>query len=198
MTETQTLRDLTKIAIIDLDGVIADTTVRFSVADGTGFPKRGDGADKYWAVAFDPQLVRQDEVIEGAKAALEMLRSEGWHIVILTSRPVNLYPDTLDWLNQHDLLRSRDDLILKPNACRWQKTVYWKADMVAVLTQTAHECLVVDDEDENLDTITNHRQLNWRIQNRGFKLKVCWSLSKAVVPATPEPEQETEPEDEPF
>jgi ribonucleotide monophosphatase NagD (HAD superfamily) len=72
---------MTSLAIIDLDGVIAENTERFARAT-----KPSGGID--WSVAFDPTLVVLDTLIAGADQAVTRLENKhGYAVIFLTSRP---------------------------------------------------------------------------------------------------------------
>jgi hypothetical protein len=163
-----------KLAIIDLDGVIADNTKRMEVAetkrefyrqhlgdclpDAMANPINHASVQKgfdnllenlYWQTAFNPELVRFDVLIEGADEALYHVEEElGYHIVFLTSRIEGMRLATLIWLTEHleDVVQSYD-LVMKDTAFQYTKTPVWKAGMVQTLASLygADDLLVVDD-----------------------------------------------------
>lgn len=133
------------IAIIDLDGVVANNTERFARASTNG---RID-----WKVAFDPALVPLDTLIEGADLAVKRLEQQHYTIVFLTSRPEKMREATETWLAQHDL--DGYELIMKSLDMQFVKTVRWKADEVQAISQLrmADTILFVDDEEANREAV---------------------------------------------
>ncbi len=130
---------MNKVAIIDLDGVIANSKTRFEMATQDG---KID-----WKVAFNPSLLVHDIPIDGAKAAVSTLVGQGYEIVYLTSRPEHMQAMTQAWLNHHDF--SKGKLICKPESQKYTKTVKWKALQVAEMAAGYDRALFVDDEENN-------------------------------------------------
>ncbi len=89
------------IYIIDLDGIVANSSARFEIATKDG---KID-----WSLAFDPELVKLDTLIEGADTIIKQLRGD---IVYLTSRPESMWQATHTWLTQHGL--GQPGIICKP------------------------------------------------------------------------------------
>jgi beta-phosphoglucomutase-like phosphatase (HAD superfamily) len=140
--------DIDRIAFIDLDGVIANNEARFARATMNG---KID-----WQVAFDPELVTLDTLIDGVQTQLDNLESQGYTIIYLTSRPESMRAATLTWLDKHGLATRM--LVMKSAAFQFTKTVVWKAGMVNTLANAfqAREVIVVDDEQANIDEIMKH------------------------------------------
>lgn len=137
-----------KLAIVDLDGVTADSTARFEQA------KQGQENGKIdWAVAFAPELVSLDTLIDGADKAIRRLDDMGYGIVFLTSRPESMEAATKQWLAQHEL--DCYELICKPKSKQFTKTRIWKAEEVKRMTLQAKSfdesaiVMFIDDELEN-------------------------------------------------
>ncbi len=86
----------TKLAIIDIDGVVADASARFAkageakqaylneMAELQISDERG-ATDAYWEAALNPEHVYLDTLMASANAALNGLLQSGYHIVFLTS-----------------------------------------------------------------------------------------------------------------
>ncbi len=140
--------DIDRIAFIDLDGVIANNEVRFAHATSNG---KID-----WQVAFDPELVTLDTLIDGVHVQLEYLALQGYTIIYLTSRPESMRDATQAWLEKHGLATRM--LVMKSAAFQFTKTVIWKAGMVNTLANAfqVKDVLVVDDEQTNIDEIRKH------------------------------------------
>lgn len=153
---------MTRIACIDLDGVVANVDARFAQAEeakqaflvqkiaekSERFQRTEIGwsmetvekqaADLYWRTVFTPELVRLDTLIEGAKAALEELRfTHKYELFFLTSRPESMRGATLRWLLERNILfflpMGQTALLMKAPAFQYTKTVTWKAGIIQTL-----------------------------------------------------------------
>jgi phosphoglycolate phosphatase-like HAD superfamily hydrolase len=138
-----------KVCVVDLDGVCANSDVRFALA------KVGSHTD--WSIAFDPQHVALDTLIEGVPEALVQLETSGYQIVYLTSRPESMRDATLAWLDQYELINEHRPTIFKPARKQFTKTKIWKAEEVRALVERYHasELLFVDDEPVNAAELLN-------------------------------------------
>lgn len=167
-----------KIAIIDLDMVLADSTERFKRAeeakvafltDMQSNPERRldnilmghnsktwekQSVDIYWKTAFDPDLIALDTLTPGTDDAIEQLEAAGFQIVYLTSRPESLREATTDWLIKNKLFGPM--LVMKAPPFQFTKTTVWKAGMIQTLAiwLKAEELLIVDDQEENRAAIS--------------------------------------------
>jgi hypothetical protein len=128
--------------IIDIDGVVADSTERFKRATNNG---KID-----WSIAFTPELVSLDTLIEGADDAIRELCRLG-DVVYLTSRPESMWEATHAWLNCHDL--AKPGIICKPKSSQYVKTVKWKADEVQECASRYQYVVFIDDEQKNLQAV---------------------------------------------
>jgi phosphoglycolate phosphatase-like HAD superfamily hydrolase len=139
----------TRLAVIDLDGVCANSDARFALA------KVGSRTD--WSVAFDPANVPLDTLIDGVPEALAQLESQGYQLVYLTSRPESMRDATLAWLDQHDLINEHRPIIFKSASKQFTKTKIWKVEEVRALVEryNASELLFVDDEPVNVAEVLN-------------------------------------------
>ena len=161
-----------KVAIIDIEGVVADSSARFAKAEeakqafvhdfGTsdafsaGNWGKQRAQDVYWQRAFDPESIALDVPIEGAQDAIRRIERSGYSVFLLTSRPDSLREATLDWLSKHNILLpdwSAYRLIMKMPAFQFVKTPVWKAGIVQSLVTLygATDVLIVDDEQKNID-----------------------------------------------
>lgn len=147
------------LAIIDIDGVLANGEARFELADASGFPQRGSGADNYWAIAFKPEFVALDKPFDGILQQVDTIQGEDYRIIYITSRPENLAQVTREWLDRQDLPCAFFPVILKPSAAKFVKTPDWKASIIHALTNYIKTCwgleslLIVDDEMMNREAI---------------------------------------------
>jgi hypothetical protein len=153
-----------KIAFVDLDGVVADSTTRFKRAEEArdAFECRlkkvllGTSADVYWKTAFDPELVGLDQPIEGAQDVIDSLEVQGWRVIFLSSRPEAMRAATERWLISVGYPKSawaeKYEIILKSELFRFIKTTVWKVAMIQTIAAfygvQQEEILLVDDEVE--------------------------------------------------
>lgn len=160
-----------RLAIIDLDGVIANPEARFAKAEEakqallkdhmehpilTGHAQRErDVADIYWRTVFNPDLVQLDALIEGAVDAIQAIE-ETFQVFYLTSRPESMRQATYEWL--FDMQLSGPKIVMKPSAAQYIKTIIWKALTIQILAQLYEvaDVLVVDDEPANLNELEKH------------------------------------------
>lgn len=173
-----------KLAVIDLDGVVADNTKRFEAAatkrefyrqhlgdampDALTNPINHAYVQKafddlletlYWQVAFNPDLVKLDTLIDGVKEVLDAIRyAYDYELVFLTSRPDNMARKTVHWLWEQNILfyiDSKEALIMKPSASHFTKTLTWKVGKVQELCQfcSVDELLFIDDEEKHREAV---------------------------------------------
>jgi hypothetical protein len=148
-----------KLALIELDVVLCDNSARMAEAEASGFPSKGEGADRYWEIAEQVEKVAADLPVEGVVEAVEELEREGWTVVFMSSRlSSRLWAVTVSWLEWHGLLDySRRDVVLKPGALRMMKTTTWKGSMARSFVKgcwrEGDELLLVDGRPENLEAM---------------------------------------------
>lgn len=154
----------TRLAILDLDGVIADSAARFAKAEemrdyyrmnyGNAREIYSSPEDAYWRTAFTPDLVQLDTLIDGVFVDLDSLISAGYRIVLLTSRPESMRKATETWLYGFGIEVSTfgEDfgypLVMKPASAQFVKTVVWKSLTVEMLVRLfgVDDLMVIDDE----------------------------------------------------
>ncbi len=175
-----------KLAFIDLDGVIADSTARFDHAEFVATMRYTKSTqsklwtDLYWRTVFHPDHLVLDTVIDGVRDALTQLEEDYDSVIFLTSRPESMRAATVAWLEQHLEVHTRELLlIMKPSAFQYVKTVTWKAGTIHQLAAyySATDVLVVDDEQANLDEVTRH--------DAPYKLLCFTNLKREVEPEPP-------------
>ncbi len=135
---------MTKLCVVDLDGVVANVDARFAEAEeakaeyldstarndlSSGFKHdwnvvKREATDLYWRTVFNPDLVSLDTLIDGANEAIVRIE-EDYQVVYLTSRPETMRAATFEWLLNSRL--SGPKLVMKPSAFQYTKTVIWKA-----------------------------------------------------------------------
>jgi len=157
-----------KLCIIDIDGVVADGTARFQRAEEAKqayeqtpesvMRNERKGVDIYWQTAFTPELVQLDTPIEGVDQALMDIQERGYKVIFLTSRPESMSHATVQWLFEHTVYDSDDELVLKAPAFKYTKTPVWKAGMVQTLAHLYGATVVkfIDDEQANWEELLKY------------------------------------------
>ncbi len=126
------------LAVIDLDGVIAD--VRHRLHHLKAKPKDWDA---FFAAA------RHDEAHPEGLAIVETL-SKDHEIVFLTGRPEHLRKETIAWLDRHDLGGHR--LVMRPRGDRRPAAVV-KLELLEDFARRQRIGIVVDDDPAVLDAV---------------------------------------------
>ncbi|NWJ47903.1 MAG: hypothetical protein HXX08_18775 [Chloroflexi bacterium] len=128
-----------KIAFIDLDGVVANSVLRFEKATKNGKIN--------WGLVFHPPMLGLDTLIPGADAIIARLEEANWTVIYLSSRPERILEPSKKWLEKHGL--DGHEIILRPAKKDGLKTPQWKASVVCRKGAPDGETLFVDDEPEN-------------------------------------------------
>lgn len=123
--------DAPPLAIVDIDGVLAD--VRHRLHHLQSRPKR-------WG-AFFAAAVRDEPHQEGLALVEVLLRDH--EVVFLTGRPEHLREDTREWLARHGLDGHR--LVMRPEGERGPAAAL-KVRLLAALAAEREVGLVVDDD----------------------------------------------------
>lgn len=119
------------IAIVDIDGVVAD--VRHRLHHITGRPKDWD--------AFFDAAVDDPPHAEGLGVVRRL--AEGHEIVYVTGRPNRLRAATAEWLDRHDI--GGHQLMMRPNGDR-RPAAQVKVELLAELARGREIGMVVDDD----------------------------------------------------
>lgn len=130
------MADLPLVAVIDIDGVLAD--VRHRLHHVTGRPKD-------WR-AFFAGAGRDGLLPEGEDAARKL--SAVYEVVYLSGRPERLRAITEDWFRRHDLPPGR--LVLRPPD-DYRPSSVWKVERLEELAGTRTVVVLVDDDPRVLD-----------------------------------------------
>ena len=128
--------DLPMVAVVDIDGVVAD--VRHRLHHVTGRPKDWRS---FFAAAADDGLLAEGEHAVRALA-------EVYDVVYLSGRPERLRRVTEDWFARHDL--PEGELLLRPYDDYRPSSVY-KVEALRTLAATRTVVVLVDDDPRVLD-----------------------------------------------
>lgn len=127
------------LAVFDLDGVLADVRHRLHLLGGR--PKQWD---KFFAAAADDPVLSA-----GADLAHELAANH--EIVFLTGRPERSRALTQRWLSEHRLPAGR--LLMRPDRDHRPARLF-KAEALEGLAETRRISVVVDDDPEVIDLLT--------------------------------------------
>ena len=126
------------LAIIDIDGVLAD--VRHRLVHVERRPKDWD--------AFFAAAPQDTPLTEGLQRAVDL--AERGDVVYLTGRPERCRRDTETWLTDHGFPRA--PVLMRPDHER-RPARYFKLDEVRRLARTSDVDIVVDDDQLVVDTL---------------------------------------------
>jgi hypothetical protein len=119
------------VAIVDIDGVVADVRHRVHYVE-----QRPKNWKKFFAAAV------HDEPHAEGLAVVEKL-TEDHEIIFLTGRPEHLRDDTTEWLGRHGLDGHR--LLMRPEGDRGPSARF-KLREVQRLARHRHVAMVIDDD----------------------------------------------------
>jgi hypothetical protein len=128
--------DARALAVIDIDGVLAD--VRHRV-------RHLDRRPKDWG-SFFRDAVKDPPLTEGIDAARRL--AEVYEVVYLSGRPEHLRRDTEAWFRRHDL--PEGELHLRPRN-DYRPAREFKVSMLRRFTDRAPVALLVDDDPDVLE-----------------------------------------------
>jgi len=83
--------------IVDVDGTIADTSMRSALALYRQIIK----GEHFWDALFDPEKISMDTPIPGSKECLKELAKRG-RLIYLTGRRSTTRKETEAWLKEHE------------------------------------------------------------------------------------------------
>ncbi len=131
-------RDQRLVAVVDIDGVLADVRHRLKHLDRT--PK--DWEAFFAAAPEDPPLE------QGLQMAHQL--AEVYDVVYLSGRPERCRKDTLEWFRHHDL--PQGDLVLRRSDDRRPARMV-KVQHLRRLSRTREVAVVVDDDPDVLAAV---------------------------------------------
>lgn len=155
------------LAVIDLDGVVADVRPRLHHIEG---------AKKDWQAFFDG--VGDDDVLAEGRAVVDRLAPDH-EIVYLTGRPERTRRATEDWLDRHELPRGR--LIMRRDGDRRPARMV-KPALLRSLARGRQIAVVVDDDAAVCEAL---RAQGWPV------LQADWMPAAAPLHAAQEEEGRT-------
>ncbi len=172
-----------KIAIIDIDGVIADSIERFKQCT--------EGGKINWDRALSSELLHLDKLIQNAAENLYGISEHYDKTILLTSRYDHMRQASLVWLDQHNIV-TYERAIFKPWNDRFVKTKHWKAQQVLKILEEHNgttllqsrgdpltEVLIVEDEEANREEIQQEVG-RWIMSNRQARARYSIGLQEAV------------------
>jgi hypothetical protein len=136
------------IAVIDIDGVLADASHRQHHLD-----KR----PRDWAAFFAE--VGADAPIERGRARLTSLSDDDHTIVLLSGRPESTRADTQDWLVRQGIPVS--EVILRSDRDR-RKAADFKAEAIGAIGMPDEVAVVIDDD---LAVVERLAGLGYRVEH---------------------------------
>ena len=128
------------IAVVDIDGVLADTSGREHFLAGT--PKDWD--------AFFAAVGTDEPIPDGLELVRELAGTSD--VVLLSGRPERTRSDTESWLRAHDVAFTR--LVLRPDADRRRASVF-KAAALRRLGPPEEISVVVDDDPDVVEKVVS-------------------------------------------
>ncbi len=148
----------TKLALVDLEGVLALCDARFArakaIADATYdeelWPR--EYSSVFWREVFQPEQVHLDTLMDGVHEGLARLLASGYTVVLYSSRPEAMRAATEEWLAGQAVVSNSGaplPLLLKASAFQYTKTPVWFAGMIQTLVATGKvtDLVIVDDEE---------------------------------------------------
>ncbi len=159
---------MSRLAISDFDGVIANITEHTKIAQerakAFALALALDPKDEAYRKAlstffysergfFDNELVRCDQLMSGCGNALAQLLQEYDKVIVLTSRPISMREATLQWFLQWFPGCKNIEFIFKNSTESVMKTAIWKAHTVALFAEQYDVILFIDDDERNRDAV---------------------------------------------
>ncbi len=148
------------LIIYELDGVLADCSVREAAAKAAG-PYRGKGSSAYWKILFDRHHLKQDLLVDGGRELIHRLWKDNIHQIVLTRRPLAFPQDdtfheicltTLAWCLEQGLMPGWfRTWIFREQGVRSSEAL-WKQEQVCRYIERHPEVdhlYVVDNNEEN-------------------------------------------------
>lgn len=177
---------MSRIAIVDFDGVIADVTEHTKIAQErakTFVLKQALVSDEqaerkalstfFYSEQgfFDNTLLEYDQPIPGCIEALTDLLQQYDRVVVVTSRPLSLREATLQWFSQKCPACESIAFFFKNSDENQVKTAAWKASIVARFAKQYDTILFIDDDVRNRKAMETMAS---RLQNVTVIIQSCF------------------------
>jgi hypothetical protein len=177
---------MSKMAICDFDGVIADIAEHTKIAQerAKAFVLQQapglDGEAERKALSrffysergfFDNKLVEYDQLMSGCNKALAHLSQEYDKVVVVTSRPPSMREATLQWFSRWCPGCENIEFIFKDSEESVVKTATWKARIVAHFAEQYDTLLFIDDDERNRKTV---EAIAAHLNNVTISVKSCF------------------------
>lgn len=155
---------MSRIAVCDFDGVVADSAEHTKIAQERAkvFVLQQasdlDEATERKALSrffysergfFDTRLIEHDQLMSGCHQALAHLAQAYDNVVIVTSRPPSMREATLQWFSRWCPGYEHMEFIFKDTEESVLKTASWKARLVAQFARHYDSILFIDDDERN-------------------------------------------------
>jgi beta-phosphoglucomutase-like phosphatase (HAD superfamily) len=155
---------MSRLAICDFDGVIADIAEHTKIAQERAkafvlqqTPSLDKEAERkalsrfFYSERgfFDTRLIEHDQLMSGCHQALARLSREYDKIVVVTSRPPSMREATLQWFSRWCPGYEHIEFIFKDIEESVLKTASWKARLVAHFARQHDILLFIDDDERN-------------------------------------------------
>src|SRR5437660_890581 len=155
---------MSRIALCDFDGVIADITVHTKIAQerakafvlqnapGLDIEAERKALSRFFYSEqgfFDVKLIEHDQLMSGCDQALADISQEYDKVVVVTSRPPSMRAPTLQWFSRWCPGYEHIEFIFKDGDESVEKTTTWKARQVARFGEQYDTVLFIDDDERN-------------------------------------------------
>lgn len=148
--------------VLDIDGTIADTTIRTKIATDQ-YP---DGHPQFYSLLFDGSLIPHDTPIVAARDFLIAFVKDHPEvkIIYLSGRPMRIYHETEKWLSDH--LFPKGDLILRTKG----PTVKFKSDYLLKIKHQSYNIIAfIGDSNDDLDAALDAKIKFIQVPYNGWK-----------------------------
>lgn len=136
-----------KACIIDIDGTIADESVRREAAAGEDGKLKGSGE---WEAYFDNEKAKGDKVIPTARETVKWLDGEGITIFYVSSRPGSMLETSRAWIAENGFPKGKDVIHKKE---KYEKSLIYKKRAVNEIKAKGYDVLFgVGDRDKDIQS----------------------------------------------
>lgn len=138
-----------KVAIVDLDGTLFDTTKRFEMclkeAGGMKLEElKGQQRRRFWECYQSEKYMNLDEPKHSVINFVKALKAKGYYIHIVSGRTEAQLRATLEQLTKHNI--PYDNITVRRNG-DFRKDHEFKGEIVNAYLKEGHEVIIVDDSE---------------------------------------------------